>query len=395
MSETIKAALAASGLRAELRGRRVAILPVTAQVLDEVGAEALEAAAGRRVRPGDLVAFRSPDGAAGGEAIDPEDGGDLEFLAELADGSEMRFPARSLSRACADLLCAWSGDMERRKEGNAARPGAAGAPERDAEGESPEAPAPAFAEGALRGVSALVDCVEQGMRAALDSPAAAPPERSQALTAQHRLGLARLGIAPEEHEIAQQEEGAAPPGQGGAAGLGAQAPGWDPAADCPKGDGVARAVDSVIADPEGFNEMQERAQDPNEPLTGEVFGALTSTAPCDVHVIRLSEADHERGLRRLEEREEAAWAEPARSRVAGILAERMPDYRFETRFFEHESADVMLVRDHAGAYLYAWDSATRAVDAGPRAAAAPEPQARLKVRDPDPDPDPDESPCPA
>ena len=393
MSETIKAALAANGLRAELRGRRVAILPVTAQVLDEVGAEALAEAAGRRVRPGDLVAFWSPDGAAGGEAIGPEDGGDLEFLAELADGSEMRFPARSLSRACADLLYAWSGDMARRMEGNAARPGAADAPERAAEGEAPDAPA--FAEGALRGVPALVECVEQGARAVLDSPAAAPPERSRALAAQHAIDMARLGDASAEHGVESGGHGAAPQGQGGAAGRIAQAPVWDPAAELSGGVGTARATDSVIADPEGFNEMQERAQDPNAPLTGEVFGALTSTAPSDVHVTRLSDTDHERGLRRLEASEEAAWAEPARSRVAGILADRMPDYRFETRFFEHEGADVMLVRDHAGAYLYAWDSATRAVQSGPRTAAAPPTgaQARRDVRSPDPDPD--ESPCPA
>ena len=178
--------------------------------------------------------------------------------------------------------------------------------------------------------------------------------------------------------------------------------GWiAPAPEFLDGDGAARAVDSVIAESEGFNEMQMLAQAPNEPLTEEVFGALTSTPPEEIPIFQLSDADHETALRRFEAREEAAWAEPARSRVAGILAERMPDYRFETRFFEHESADVMLVRDHAGAYLYAWDSATRAVDAGPQAAAAPEPQARLKVRDPDPDPDPDpdsdpdESPCPA
>ena len=394
MSETIKAALAANGLRAELRGRRAAILPVTAQVLDEVGAEALAEAAGRRVRPGELVAFRSHDGAADAEVVGPEDEGDLEFLAELADGSEMRFPARGLSRACAALLRASLEDAARRTEEIAARPGAADAPERAAEGEAPDAPA--FAEGALRGVPALVECVEQGVRAVLDSPAAAPPERSRALAAQHAIDMARLGDASAEHGVESDGHGAAPQGQGGAAGRIAQAPVWDPAAELSGGDGTARATaDAVIADSEGFDEMQERAQMPVEPLTGEVFGALTSMAPSDVHVTRLSDTDHERALRGLEASAEAVWAEPARRRIAGILAERMPDYRFEPRFFEHEGADVMLVRDHAGAYLYAWDSDTRAVQSGPQAAAEPPAgaQARLDVRTPDPDPD--ESPSPA
>ena len=369
MSEAIKAALAANGLRAELRGRRAEILPVTARILDEVGAEALAEAAGRRVRPGDLVGFWSPDAAADAQAVGPEEGGVLEFLVQRADGSEMRVAAQDVPLACAALLRA-------SLEGIEARLDAAEAPGRAVPQEASAAPAPGFAEGALRGVPALVECVEQGARAVLDSPAAAPPERSWALTAKYRIDMARLGDAPER-----------------------QGPdGWiAPAPEFLDGDGAARAVDSVIAESEGFNEMQMLAQAPNEPLTEEVFGALTSTPPEEIPIFQLSDADHELALRRFEARKEAAWAEPARSRLAGILAERMPDYRFETRFFEHESADVMLVRDHAGAYLYAWDSATRAVDAGPQAAAAPEPQARLKVRDPDPDPDPDpdESPCPA
>ena len=396
MSEEIKAALAASGLQAELRGRRAAILPVTAQVLDDVGAEALNEVAGRRVRPGDLMAFWSPDGDAGGEAVSPEDGAHLEFLTQLVDGSEMRFSAGDLARACADLMGASRDDAALRMEGVAARQGGADMPEA-AQGGPSAAPESGFAEGALRGVPALLECVGQGLRATLDSPAASAPERSRALAAQHRIDSARLGAAPDDR-------GAEAQGQDGAAGRLAQAPGRDPAAESPQGDGVARAAaDSVIADPEGFNEMQLRALEPIEPLTEEVFGALTSTEPWEIHVTQLSDADHERALRGIEDSAEAVWAEPARSRVAGILAERMPDYRFEARFFEHEGADIMLMRDHAGAYLYAWESDTRAVDCGPSAAPQADAQARLKADDPDPEPeadpdsdsDPDDSPGPA
>ena len=373
MSEAIKAALAANGLRAELRGRRAEILPVTARILDEVGAEALAEAAGRRVRPGDLVGFWSPDAAADAQAVGPEEGGGLEFLVQRADGSEMRVAAQDVPLACAALLRA-------SLEGIEARLDAAEAPGRAAPQEASAAPAPGFAEGALRGVPALVECVEQGARAVLDSPAAAPPERSWALTAKYRIDMARLGGAPEGY-------GGAPERQGPDGWI-APAPGRDPAVEFLDGDGAARAVDSVIAESEGFNEMQMLAQAPNEPLTEEVFGALTSTPPEEIPIFQLSDADHETALRRFEAREEAAWAEPARSRVAGILAERMPDYRFEARFFEHESVDVMLVRDHAGAYLYAWDSGTRAA-AEPQAAAQARPEAH------DSDPDADESPCPA
>lgn len=368
MSQALKTAFANTALRAEFRDNPAKVLPITRDLIDEVGADTLRETTGQDVSAGNLMVAWMSDGQRRGMVLNPNAGNEMTFLVERNNGDDARFPASDLQRAAVRMQEANTGAVHERArvaEENDHRQAEhdklveRGAAHAD---DAPEPREPEFAEDAFQRVPVLMACVKEGLAASLEDPFMDIAAKSRAYAAQAEIGRVNSAVlSPEEMEKvttyrALREE------------IGSLRPDHDLAltpAEAPY-DGDNEAAHEAVADLPvrggGFSDAQMGALAASEVMSKEVFGVLTTTPIGDLSANMLSNADYEAVTQELARHEERTWAPDALQRVSDVLADRMPGYRFEARLFQKDDADMLMIRDHAGAYLYAWDSASRVAE---------------------------------
>jgi len=366
MPQTIKTAFTQNALRAEFRGHKAQVLPMHTALLAEFDQADLARTVGQTVQPGNLVVGWMDGAERRGMVLNPNAGNDLVLLVPLTDGGDEKVPAGNLQRAAIRLF-EMGRESLRDHAGVAEENAKLRADHEKALAKDPDAAEPAYLTprhpaDAFARVPGLLSCVEDGIRATLEDPFTDIAAKSQAYAAQYEIGRANANVlTPEqmakvtEYRALREEIGALQP---------AHALALTPPAAAYDGDGEAarELVGGLPVRGSGFTSAQMAAIAGNPVISREVFGALTTTPVMQVNARMLSAQDHGLVAQELARHEERTWAPEALNRISEILGDRLPGYRFQARLFSKEDADVLLVRDHVGAYLYSWDSASRVAE---------------------------------
>jgi len=366
MPQTIKTAFNASALRAEFREAKAKVLPIHAELLAEFDQEALAQSVGQTVQAGNLVVGWMEGAERRGMVLNPNAGNDLTFLIPLTAGGDERVPAGNLQRAAISLF-----EMGRESLRDHARVAEENvrlkaehekALTKDPDAVEPEYLKPRHPADAFGLVPGLLSCVQDGIRATLDDPFTDISAKSQAYAAQYEIGRANANVLTSdqmakvtEYRALREEIGALQQ---------THALALTPPAAAYEGDGEAARdlVDALPVRGAGFTAAQMSAIAGNPVISREVFGALTTTPAMQINARMLSAQDHGQVVQELARHEERTWAPQALERISEILGDRLPGYQFQARLFSKEDADVLLVRDHVGAYLYSWDAASRVAE---------------------------------
>lgn len=366
MPLTIKTAFAQNAMRAEFRGFPAKVLPLTAELMAEFDAADLAGSVGRNVQAGNLLVGWMEGADRRGMVLNPNAQNDLTFLVPLTAGGDDRVPAGDLQRAAVRLF-----EMGRESvrdhvkvaEENAKLQAAHDkALEKDPDAPAPELLQPRHPADAFGRVAGLLSCVEAGISATLEKPFTDIEERSQALQQLYEVGRANANVLTPEQMSKVTEYRALREG------IGALQPAHElaltPPAAAYDGDGEAtRDLLNAIPVGSGFTSAQRAALLGNLVITNEVFGVLTTTPASQVSARTISGREADMVEQELGRHEERTWAPEALGRISEVLSNRYQGrYRFEAQLFSKDDADVLLVRDHGGAYLYGWDSASRVAE---------------------------------
>lgn len=368
MSQEMKAAFTEQALRAEFRGNPAKVLPMTADMIETIGADALSETTGQDVSAGHLMVAWMADGQRRGMVLNPNAGNDLTFLVRQNDGEDARFPASDLQRAGISMFeAAREADRDRARveDENARRQTdheTAVVRGQAFEEDAPEPREPRFAEDAFRNVQGLLTCVQDGVAASLEDPFLDIVAKSKAYATQAEIGRVNSNVLSSEqmekvttYRALREEIGYFQPEHE----LALTPPDQPYDGDC---EAARDAVDELPIRGSGFSEAQMEALAGSEVMTREVFGVLTTTPPSQLTAQMLSNADYQAVTQELARDQERTWAPEALDRVGQVLGARMPGYEFDARLYTKDDADILLVRDHAGAYLYSWDSASRVAE---------------------------------
>lgn len=365
MPLNMKTAFAQNAMRAEFRGFPAKVLPLTAELMAEFDAAELAASVGRTVQAGNLLVGWMEGADRRGMVLNPNAQNELTFLIPLTAGGDERVPAGDLQRAAVRLF-----EMGREsvrdhvrvaEENERLRAEHGKALEKDPDAPAPELLQPRHPADAFGRVAGLLSCVQAGITSTLEDPFADIVARSKAYAAQYEIGRANANVLTPEQMSRVTEYRALREGIGGLQPTHELA--LAPPAATYEGDGeAARELLDKIPVGTGFNAAQMSAMAANPVIVKEVFGALTTTPAMQLGARMLSAQDRELVLQDLARHEERTWAPEALNRISEILGDRMPGYRFEAQLFSKDEADVLLVRDHVGAYLYSWDSASRVAE---------------------------------
>ncbi len=362
MPLTIREAFAAHALRAEYESQPAMVLPVTDRIAANLADGALP---DQDVEPGQLLVAWNENGARRGKVLEQNAGNDVVFLIPRSDGTDVRVPASSLRSAALRLIGMAREDVRDRRdalaENDAAQEAFDAAVER---GETPEPVVPripAFADGAFDRVDDVIRCVDAGIARTLDDPFADIVAKSAALAARYDMGRANANVlTPEQMErittarALREEIGALQPEHPQA---------LAPAGQPYRGEGKAKnSVDAMDISGQGFSAAQMSAVAGNPVLVREVFSVLTTTPAQDLVAKHLDATGFASVVQDLARHAENDWSVDALASVGAVLADRMPGYRFDTRMYTKDDTDILLVRDHAGAYLYAWDRESRVAE---------------------------------
>jgi len=366
MPQNIKTAFTENALRAEFRGKSAKVLPIPAVLLANFDQDALAQSVGQTVQVGTLLVGWMEGAERRGMVLNPNAGNDLTFLIPLTGGGDERVPAGNLQRAAVRLFEMGREsvrDHVRVAEANEAlRAEHQKALTKDPDAAEPEYQTPRFPIDAFARVPGLLSCVEDGIRATLEDPFTDIAAKSQAYAAQYEIGRANANVLTleqmgkvTEYRVLREEIGALQPGHALALARPAAAYGGD-------GEAARDLIEALPVRGSGFTVAQMSAIAGNPVISREVFGALTTTPPMQLNAKVLSAQDYGLVVQELGRHEERTWAPQALGRISEILGDRIPGYQFQARLFSKEDADVLMVRDHVGAYLYSWDSASRVAE---------------------------------
>lgn len=371
MTKTIRQTFTEFGMPALFQGNPATILPVSKTVLEGLDAAEL-AKIGNAVEPGSLLVSWNEGGKNRGQTLRPFAGNDIVLTIRKSDDTDAHVPASDLKAAALSLIRMERADVREREA--IAKLNEQARIEHEAaiaRGEAPETPVqhlPTHADGAFAKVANLVDAVREGIALTIEDPFVDIAEKTKAFAAQHEFGrVATNVLTPEEmtrvaEKIQIQEAiGAILPGHSQA-----RPPAGTPYAGEDAGEAARELVDSLSLRGTGFTGAQRAALAANTVIEKEVFSVLTTTPVRELTAMTLSRGDYEMALQDLIRHEEKAWAPQAIERISEVLNDRIPGYRFDARLFAKDDADVLLVRDHAGAFLYSWDSASRVAEVNVR-----------------------------
>ena len=372
MSNVLKTALDAKGFNASYEGKPARLLPISATVLEEHPALA-DAKIGKQIAAGDMiVTWRGENGKPKGEVLDPLAMNDLAIMVRKSDGEDYRVDASSIGDAVERLAGLVREDRQNVKD--VEKSNSKGEKEHRAaiaRGEVDEDEAfvpakPRFADGAFDNIGTLVDGLKARLSTEYGNDFSGLPGKTMAALGELQVTKATrntltgqdLSKAKGAHalriEIAKLESNA--PDANAAA------------VEREHGnERVEAALEDLRVSGEGFSAAQMAALSPNAELVTLAFKPLTTANPYEIQARRLGPRDTNTVLQDLRRFEETEWAPGAIANTRALLQDRMPGYDFKAKVFSRDGADMMLVADHAGAVLYAWDSETRVQEFDPTA----------------------------
>lgn len=357
MAMTVKQAFAAHGLKAEFRGFPAKILPVDADMKIEICGDPRSP----QVEIGQMIASWNEDGERRGSVLNAGAANDIQLLVDRNVGDPTRVSANDMKNVAARIVA-----MENQAGWERDKVDAANAKARDVHdaalgrGETPDEHVdrqPTYGDTAFARFPRLVACIDQGIGKMLEQPFTHIEARSAAYAARYELGRANANVlSPEEMvkitTVRALREEIASLNQGNAA-------------DRPYvGDGEASRdlIGGLRGTGRGFSSAQMSAMAGNPALCNDLFGVLTKTPVSQIIGRHLHHTDFEMVTQELSRNQETVWSPEALDRINAVLADRIPGYQFEAKFFTKEDADVLVIRDHVGAYLYSWDSDSRVAE---------------------------------
>ncbi|MFG6084239.1 hypothetical protein ACEUZ9_000488 [Paracoccus litorisediminis] len=357
---TLKEAFAEGGMRATYKGQTAIILPIDQATYAAMGAAELSKV-GQGVAAGNMLVSWTEDGQRRGSVLDAFAGNDLAFKISRTDGQEGTFNASNITNAVKRLIEASREDIRERKaliESNAKLK--ADHEAAIAAGEKVEEPVygvPTYADGAFAKIPALTRTIQASIAAAVNDGWADIREKSELLMAAHELGKVQANSLTREEMAKVAEARALRQAIGEIKGTVKAELGPYEAEDA--GLAAREAVEALEIQGRGFSDVQMAALAGNSVIRKEVFSVLTTTDVHDLTAMMLDHQDFRLAQQTMARFEEKNWAPEAIGNIRKVLADRIPGYDFDARVYTTEGADVMLVRDHVGCYLYSWDSASR------------------------------------
>lgn len=367
---TLNQAFKAHGLTAVFEGRKAALLPLSNDVLDEIGREKLESTVGQKIDAGMMMAaWVTEDGKRDGKVLAMDAGNDIRIqIPRQGDAAPLTiFPSDMIAAAETLIKASREAAIDRETVAEANAEARRAYEKALARGEAPDEPemaTPEFAENAFARVPNFVDAVKDGLHATINDRFAEREAISRANIDMDRLGrLQADALTPKqkakvrEMRDLQREIGRLQPDHPSA--LAPTDRAYTGTEDMPAGAAASEALDTIDISGQGFSPAQMSALSGNQLLREEVFAVLTKTPVSDLKARMLAHQDFVRVAQDLARREEKTWAPTALDRVGQVLSARMPGYEWEAKLFTKDDADMLLVRDFNGAYLYAWDSASR------------------------------------
>ena len=367
MTKLLREAFAEHGMRAAFRGQPAMILPVSEALAAEM-ADGEFAKTGQDVTPGQMLVSWTEDGQRRGQVLNTFAGNDISFAIARTDGGEDRIHGADM-RSAALRFISMARDDVREREAIVAKNAEARAAYEVAlgRGEHPDEPValePTYVDGAFSKGGNLVATVKTAIQSMIDDPFADVVAKTKAYAAQHELGRANSNVltAEEMRKVSEkvslrQEIGRVSPDHA----MALAAPG-QPYAGENAGEAARDVVEDLNVRGRGFTAQQMAALASNPVLVKEVFSVLTTTPPGSIVAQQLDAEGYQAVAQDLARQANRDWAPQALERIGAVLGDRMPGYRFEAKLFTKDDADIMIIRDHVGAYLYSWDSASRVAE---------------------------------
>lgn len=355
------------GIRALYKDMPAVILPLDTELHADLGATQLDMV-GQNVQPGQMLVSWTEDGQRRGTVLNTFAANDIVIKIAGQDDREHDVYASNMSMAAKNLIEMSREDVRERKTIAEANATLKADYEKAIEaGEAVDEPVyavPTYADGAFTKMPKLVSTIKIAIQDIANSPWADITAKTQAFIASNELGrLASNVLSPSEMakvaemrslrqaigEIQPKHKDALPPNDA-------------PYTVEDAGLAAREAVDALELGGRGFSDQQLNALAANPTLTNEVFGVLTTTPVSGITAQLLAHPDYLKAEQELARHEAKTWAPEATARISEVLSDRMPGYRFNAKIYTVDDADIMLVRDHAGAYLYSWDSASRVME---------------------------------
>lgn len=329
----IRSAIRVSGINAEFNGNPGKVLLVTQAMLDAFPAD--EDSKFPDVEVGEAVVSYREGEKVKGKVILPGAENDLVAVVRDADRNEHRISIGSM-RALVDAVRSDVGDADLSAKG------------RDA-------------------LAAIADYSEVVFDKVLENSRMAAPETiSSALSFQleksRRAELNENGLTPEQMDLYTQARGLRET-------IGRINPDHEDAL-APKETYVSEGLShEVVADlnirNQGFSESQRRALVADRRLTEEVFGVMTKTSISDLKADFLDPNAFETIRQQMRPGQvKGKFLQVIKERLDGIFEARMPGYKnqYGIELYTKNGADLLLVKDQAGHYVYGWDTDSRQLE---------------------------------
>lgn len=365
MSNILNIALKAAGLNARYESNAAKLLPISAELL-ETYPELKDAKIDGGVKAGDMiVTWRADSGKTKGAILDPLAQNDLTIMVRMTDGEDQRVDAQNMVSAIEGLARLQREDKANRKDLEAInergeKEHRAGIRRGDIDADEAFQPVkPRFQDGAFANFDGLAGCVSLRLNAEYGNAFTGMPGKSLAALGELQLTKAirdtltpaDLSRAKEAHALRAEIHQ-----------LTHAVPTVTPPAREHGDERVDAVLEGLRLSGEGHTMAQAAAQMPNAELVSLAFKPLTSAPVHEIKALRLSPREANTVLQDLRRFEETEWSDGAIGKTRSLLKDRMPGYDFQAKMFSRDHVDMMLVADHAGAVLYAWDVETRVVD---------------------------------
>lgn len=372
MPKTFNEAFRERGIRAEFNGNAAVVLPLTAELIEDMGgAAALARAVGSDVAPGQMLASWNEGAERHGQVLNPNAGNNLVLLVERNDGEMTRVMASNLSAAATRLVqMGHDADHDRRAVAAAnakAQDDYQAALDRGENVQAPVDQVPTYGENAFAKVPHLVTAVQEGIDSDIRDPFLDVKSRIDTFMARYELGRANSNVLSREelarvaeYRAMREEIGRLSPNNAVA---------LRPAAEAFAGNGEVDVAGAMRrAGAHQVMPLGRATMAGANALASSVFSALTTTPVANVLGAPLSREAYQGMTQELARHQERNWSPQAIERIGQVFAAKIPGYTFDAKLFSRDGVDMLVVRDAtsqgqgAAAIAYAWESASRVLE---------------------------------
>lgn len=383
MTKTMSEAFQDFGIRAEYEGDYVTVLPLTAALIEDMGGRgALDRLVRQDVKPGQLVAHMRKDGVSRGLVLNARAENDLSILVRRNDGDYKRVNAGKVDRAYLALVkMAQDARREAKAVAEANEKARADYEVAIDRGDRVDEPVPAvttYPDGAFNFLEQFGQSVREAVGLRAGARVISIAEKVEALSAQLEIGRANSNsLTREEMERIATERsmreaiGAVNPDHALALRGADQPYTQDP-------ESAREMMASLPLSRAGMRPMGGAGFSNGRDLVQNIFAVMTTTPLSGLQAQPVSPASREAvaqtlGRNRLASWESGPdgenrngegqeWAQAALARVGQVLGSAMESYEYRAELYSRDDADVLVISDLNGDYVYAWDSASRVAE---------------------------------